>query len=412
LMILSISPNTQAILLLTAPLITGHSEPSKELLRLGEYKALARFLREQQRQPADLIAPDAQPLLEKCATVVDGERIRRLLERGFLLSQAVEFWQARAIWVTSRADDTYPTLLKQRLREDAPPIIYGCGDPSLLEAGGLAVIGSREVNADLIAYTEAIGHLASSAQRTVISGGARGIDQAAMQGALESGGSVIGVLADTLAKNALNRSYRTPLMENRLALISPYDPSAGFNVGNAMQRNKLIYALADVAFVVNSDYEKGGTWAGAVEQLDKLHFVPVYVRSSGQVSPGLMALGQKGAFAWPEPNSPEELAQILDTATPTDRAQQPKLFATESQISLIPVSTTLNSNPADELFAKVRDLLSRLTTPKTEAEIAAELSVVKSQAKDWLERLVNEGSLERYKKPLRYGPKAQPRLLK
>lgn len=43
-----------------------------------------------------------------------------------------------------------------------------------------------------------------------------------------------------------------------------------------MQRNKLIYALADASLVVSSDLNKGGTWAGAVEQLDKLKFVPVY----------------------------------------------------------------------------------------------------------------------------------------
>src|SRR5260370_3099961 len=48
---------------------------------------------------------------------------------------------------------------------------------------------------------------------------------------------------------------------------------------NQMRRNKLIYALADAALVVNSDYEKGGTWAGAVEQLEKLHLVPMYVRT-------------------------------------------------------------------------------------------------------------------------------------
>jgi DNA processing protein len=63
-------------------------------------------------------------------------------------------------------------------------------------------------------------------------------------------------------------------MEGQLVLVSPYDPGAGFNVGNAMQRNKLIYALADAALVVNSDFEKGGTWTGAVEQLDKLKLVP------------------------------------------------------------------------------------------------------------------------------------------
>lgn len=76
-------------------------------------------------------------------------------------------------------------------------------------------------------------------------------------------------MADSLERAALNREHRNLLMDERLVLISPCDPSAGFNVGHAMQRNKLIYALADAALVVSSDYEKGGTWAGAVEQLEK-----------------------------------------------------------------------------------------------------------------------------------------------
>jgi predicted Rossmann fold nucleotide-binding protein DprA/Smf involved in DNA uptake len=41
--------------------------------------------------------------------------------------------------------------------------------------------------------------------------------------------------------------------------VSPYDPSAGFNVGHAMQRNKVIYALADAVLVIRAEFEKGGT---------------------------------------------------------------------------------------------------------------------------------------------------------
>ena len=41
----SLSPNTQAILLLTAPLIVGRGEPSSDLLTPGEYRRLARLLR-------------------------------------------------------------------------------------------------------------------------------------------------------------------------------------------------------------------------------------------------------------------------------------------------------------------------------------------------------------------------------
>ena len=237
-----------------------------------------------------------------------------MLGRGFLLSQAIERWHSRAIWIVSRADQNYPGRLKSRLKDDAPAVIYGCGEPDLLETGGLAVVGSRQVDDSLIEYTMAVGRLAAAAGHTIVSGGARGIDQAAMRGAVEEGGTVIGVLADSLEKTALNREHRDLLVGGQLVLVSPYDPNAGFNVGNAMQRNKLIYALADAALVVNADLGKGGTWSGAVEQLDKFRHIPVFVRSTGEASAALEALRAKQAMLWPNPTSAVELRAVLDGA--------------------------------------------------------------------------------------------------
>ena len=149
-MSLTLSPNTQAILLLTAPLIAGHGKDSPDLLTPGEYKRIARYLREMQRQPADLLSPDADELLRGCQPVIDESRLKRLLARGFLLSQAIERWQTRAIWVVSRADAEYPRRLKARLKNDTPPVLYGCGDAGILDTGGLAVVGSRHVDEALI----------------------------------------------------------------------------------------------------------------------------------------------------------------------------------------------------------------------------------------------------------------------
>jgi len=84
-----------------------------------------------------------------------------------------------------------------------------------------------------------------------------------------------------------------------------------------MQRNKLIYALADASLVVSSDLNKGGTWAGAVEQLDKLKFVPVYMRSTGESSPGIDALRGKGAIPWPNPQDADAFEGVFDVAAPT-----------------------------------------------------------------------------------------------
>jgi DNA processing protein len=321
-----LSSNTQAILLLTAPLIVGRKSGSEQPLTASEYTRLAVFLRETGRSPADLLSAGSDGLVQDCVPLVNEERMKRLLARGFLLSQAVERWASRAIWVVSRADAAYPRRIKARLGTAAPALFYGCGDVRLLQGGGLAVVGSRDVNDALISYTEAVGHLAARAKRSIVSGGARGVDQAAMRGAWMNGGKAVGVLGDSLEKAALNPDHRDALREQRLVLTSPYDPSAGFNVGHAMQRNKLIYALGDAALVVNSDVNKDGTWAGAKEQLDKLNFVRVYVRSVGTPSAGLDALRQAGAEPWPEPTTTEDFVATLQRpATPRPRSSQPEL---------------------------------------------------------------------------------------
>jgi predicted Rossmann fold nucleotide-binding protein DprA/Smf involved in DNA uptake len=81
-----------------------------------------------------------------------------------------------------------------------------------------------------------------------------------------------------------------------------------------MQRNKLVYALADASLVVSSDFNKGGTWTGATEQLEKLRFVPVFVRSPSRGSEGLEALERKGALPWPNPHGVEALDAVFDAA--------------------------------------------------------------------------------------------------
>ena len=377
-----LSPNTQAILLLTAPLIIGGSKPSVNPLTAGEYCRLARRLRELRREPAHLLEPGADSLLQECSTGLDPGQLQGLLGRGFLLAQAVERWRSRAIWIVSRADAQYPQRLKKRLKDGAPPVLYGCGDASILNTGGLAIVGSRNVNERLIRYTEDVGRLTAASSCIVISGGARGIDQAAMGGALEAGGSVVGIVADGLEKAAVRREYREALMDGRLALICPYDPATQFNVGHAMGRNKLIYALADAALVVNSDDRRGGTWAGASEQLTRLNLVPVYVRASGDGTRGLTELQKLGAKPWPNPKTAQELETILTVPSVTASP------APEPAVLQEPLPTTHRS-PADELFDKVTELLEQMDGPRTIDPVAKELQIPKTLAGDWLKRFVD-----------------------
>jgi predicted Rossmann fold nucleotide-binding protein DprA/Smf involved in DNA uptake len=304
-----------------------------------------------------------------------------------------------------------------------------------------------------------VGRLAVQSRKTIVSGGAKGIDQAAMRGALEAGGKVSGVLADSLEKTTMNREHRNLLLDGQLVLISPYDPSAGFNVGNAMQRNKLIYALADASLIVSSDLNKGGTWAGAIEQLDKLKFVPVYVRSTGGSSPGLDALRSKGALPWPNPQDADAFESVFgvvatspvpspqsglalfsgdgttvvapstpsvaepppaieapsESAPPSAEAPSSEpvemmpepiaLVSPASEVPPEPASPTVSApaTPADALFAAVREAITLLLkAPMKDAEVAAALEVTTAQAKAWLQRLLVEGVIEKQKKPAGY----------
>ncbi len=424
----SLSPNTQAILLLTAPLLTGRKSGAAELLTPSEYRRLAQQLRSVQRQPADLMGGDAGELLRESARLLEPTRLERLLGRGFQLSQAIERWQSRAIWVISRADAAYPRRLKTRLRDAAPPVLYGCGDAPLLEVGGLAVVGSRQVSDELLAYTEQVGAQMAETGKAVISGGAKGVDQAAVRGAVNAGGLGVAMVADSLEKAAVNRDNRGAIMDRRLVLVSPFDPSSSFNVGHAMQRNKLIYALADSALVVNADVERGGTWAGAVEQLSKLHFCRVYVRSTGSASAGLDALVHLGARGWPNPSS-EQLTSLLATsaessgeqsqvhtpllayAAPTNvqgvsMVQEPLVEPAQGDTPHVSSADTSSVPSSERLFDAVRSLVHEyLAIPRSEREIGVALDVSAAQSKQWLQRLIVEGSVEKRKKPAVYALK-------
>ena len=328
-MTFSLSRDTQATLLLTAPLIGSDADATANTLTPGEYVKLAKALATSNHTPSYLLESELDDLPAEVQGLIDAERYQNLLSRDDQLTQAIERWQSRSIWIAGRTDEHYPARLKDRLKEHCPPLIYGCGDTTILETGGLAVVGSRDVDPTLIEFTESVGRLAAEAGRTVVSGAARGIDQAAMRGALDARGKVAGVMADSLERAAAHREHRDFVLDGRLVLISPYDPMAGFNIGHAMQRNKLIYALGDAALVVNSDYEKGGTWAGAAEQLEKYHFVPVYVRTSGDKSQALEALQRKGALLWPNPSNSDGLEELLH------RAPQMMPSSSSEQLSLL-----------------------------------------------------------------------------
>ena len=226
---------------------------------------------------------------------VDVDAAVRQLGRSAQLAFELDRLASRGITLRTLADEAYPARLRDRLGSKAPPVLFTAGDPLILADGGVAIVGSRDVDDAGTAFAEAIAGEAARAGRVVVSGGARGVDQVAMVAAFQAGGRVAGLLPEGLERRLRESGTRAAIADGQVALASPYHPGAAFSAGAAMGRNKLIYALSDVAVVVASAAGSGGTWAGAVEAI-KARWVPVFVRigpGSPQGNADLVELGAR-----------------------------------------------------------------------------------------------------------------------
>ncbi len=415
------SEDAKAILLLCGHL-GGPSEA--EPLEPRDYNQVVRWLVDRKLRPEDLLDPQHVPKLAKDTGIPEG-RLSTLLKRGVKLGFAVEKWNQSGIWVICRSDPDYPARYRSHLKDKAPPILFGAGDKSLLKGGGLAIVGSRNVDAEGDAFARNVAAWCARGGMPVISGGARGVDQIAMSSALESGGVVVGVLADTLLKRSVSRDARGALADGRLLLISPYYPEAGFNVGNAMGRNKLIYALADYGLVVSADHRKGGTWAGAQEELKRHPGRPVLVRMTGKLPPGNRKLLELGALQFPVMTpaaAPEEtIAQAAQAVRDVEPTAEPTLFDLSLRsgraVAMVrePAPAPQTPNPAVETVnpgaeapaASIYDvvlpiLLNALAKPLTPAALADQIDVNKTQVNAWLKRALAEKQIRKLSKPIRY----------
>jgi predicted Rossmann fold nucleotide-binding protein DprA/Smf involved in DNA uptake len=220
-------------------------------------------------------------------------------------------------------------------------------------------------------------------------------------------------------------------------LISPYDPDAGFNTGNAMNRNKAIYALSDFALVVSASLAKGGTWEGAVENLRR-SWVPLFVRAANPQIPGNQRLVEMGGFAidravldlpvsleaWlngrelataatlpfdaPEP---PVIATVTDpqadaaAPTPAESAAPPlrELAPAQPAAETTEPVLTVSDDAANDLFQIVWPRIERaLTVARTDREVAELFQIELKQAQVWLRRALDLGHIRKLAKPVRY----------
>ena len=305
------SNSARAALLLTNRLVPLDAPP----MTAGEFWQLVERV-----DPADLLHDDAAAIAERTDLDLDeARRLRTLLDAATALSFEQERLHDGGVSLVSALDLRFPAGLRERLGSACPPFLLVAGPIDWLDHPGLGVVGSRDADADALAASQRAGELAVQHGWPVVSGLARGVDQAAMTGALDVGGAVIGVPAEGISRAARSAEIRRRVHAGELCIASPYAPDAPFRVGNALGRNKIVYALSQVTFVVAADDGTGGTWAGAKEALDR-RYAPVAVWVGAGARDGNHALIKRGATPI------TDLSKLFDVGPLPPEPRQDSLF--------------------------------------------------------------------------------------
>ena len=181
-----------------------------------------------------------------------------------------------------------PKRMKEKIdSKNLPPFFYLLGDTSIFTYLALGVVGSRDASKEEIKETENIGNQAAKEGIIIVSGGARGIDETAVNSCLNNGGKAIVFPSEGLESWIKRKEIRKYINNNQLLLISAQHISARFTGAYAMQRNKYIHTTAHAVLVASAKVHLpgkdnlSGTWSGVMENVNA-KWTPIFVKGDSE----------------------------------------------------------------------------------------------------------------------------------
>ena len=264
-------------------LLTSHlGDPDRRVLTVPQLRVLAQAVTgtelsdgHREVEARDLMAlgfnrPSAQRIL---ALLAGEEQLNWYLMEG----------SRQGCLPLTRVSTAYPLILRKRLGLDSPGCLWAKGNLTLLEKPMIALVGSRDLRDENLAFAYEAGRQAALQGYTLVSGNARGADQTAQDACLAHGGTVISVVADELKAHT---------GDERILYLSEDGFDLSFSAQRALSRNRVIHGLGRAVLVAQCTLGKGGTWDGTLRNL-KDNWSPVFCFRDG--SKAVEELLQMGA---------------------------------------------------------------------------------------------------------------------
>ncbi len=276
--------------------------------------------------------------------------IKKVMDKN-VLEEYFNRLEREGITAITHISRDYPKALNFA---DAPKVLYVKGDVSLLDKGGVSIIGSRHCTPYGMTVAKMLGKTAADGGITVISGGAKGIDSAALEGAIENGGKTVAVLGFgiNVVYPKENRELFSLICKNG-ALVSEYPLDTPPYQSNFPARNRIIAGLCDLLAVVESNVKSGtnSTVTFAQEQGREVACVPGNITS--EQSEGTNKLIKEGAKVITKPTdilsffgaTAEKQDKPIVELTPDERPVVEALKK-EFELSLDELAQKCNNSPS------------------------------------------------------------------
>lgn len=177
-------------------------------------------------------------------------------EKTIDLSAELKRIQEYGCHILTQADEAYPELLRQIY--DPPIVLYVKGELTAKDKNAVAMVGSRQTTHYGLEVARKLAYQLAYIGVTVVSGGARGIDTAAHQGALSAKGRTVAVLG-----TGINRIFPTENAElfERIAANGAVITQFPFNRPADKQsfpiRNRIVAGMTLGTVVVEANLSSG-----------------------------------------------------------------------------------------------------------------------------------------------------------
>ena len=208
--------------------------------------------------------------------------------------RALEWLSASRCSVLTVCDPAYPQMLAQIA---APPLVlFLLGNPSVLTAPQIAIVGSRKASRSACDFAHDIAADLVARDVTVTSGMAIGVDAAAHRGALDAAGQTVAVLGCGIDRVYPARHHK---LANEIAkhgaIVSEFPFGAPPLRHHFPQRNRLIAGMSMGTLVVEAAERSGSisTAMHALEQGREVFAVPGSIHNP--LTAGCHALIGQGA---------------------------------------------------------------------------------------------------------------------